>query len=394
MLLFGILFANGRRTVSTWLRAAGVSIEYDDYYYFLAALGRKTKMVATSVLTLVLRSIPLPQRLLLAIDDTPTKRYGPRVEGADIHRNPTPGPADQEYLYGHIWVTLALAIRHPWWGPIGLPLLGRLYVRERTMESIPSRRGWKFRTKLELAAQAVEWIAPVVRHAGKQLWLAVDGAYAKRPFLRAAAAARAVVVSRLRKDAHLRNVPTASPRKRRRGRPRRYGRRRISLAKRAGQKRGWSTVTCAIYGKETAKKYKTFLATYAPAGGLIRVVLVQEDDGSWQAFFCTDPTASARQILEAFADRATIEQVFHDVKEVWGTGKQQVRNIWTNVAVYNLNLWVHTLIELWAWNRCHEDLCDRSASPSMILWIAGAMPSRLASSWRIHGTMRLPTVRT
>ena len=122
-------------------------------------------------------------------------------------------------------------------------------------------------------------------------------------------------------------------------------------------------MTCAIYGKETAKKYKTFLATYAPAGGLIRVVLVPEDDGSWQVFFCTDPTASAREILEAFADRATIEQVFHDVKEVWGTGKQQVRNIWTNVAVYNLNLWVHTLIELWAWNRCHEDLCDRSASP-------------------------------
>jgi hypothetical protein len=51
----------------------------------------------------------LPDRLLAVIDGTPAKRYGPHVEGADIHRNPTPGPADQKYLYGHTWVTLSLA---------------------------------------------------------------------------------------------------------------------------------------------------------------------------------------------------------------------------------------------------------------------------------------------
>jgi len=50
VLLAGILFAHGRRTVTTWLRAAGVSDDYQDYYYFLAALGRKTKSVATQLL--------------------------------------------------------------------------------------------------------------------------------------------------------------------------------------------------------------------------------------------------------------------------------------------------------------------------------------------------------
>ncbi len=47
VLLSGILFARGRRTVTTWLRAAGISTDYADYYYFLAALGRKTESVAT-----------------------------------------------------------------------------------------------------------------------------------------------------------------------------------------------------------------------------------------------------------------------------------------------------------------------------------------------------------
>jgi len=53
----------------------------------------------------------------------------------------------------------------------------------------------------------------------------------------------------------------------------------------------------------------------------------------------------------------------HDVKDVWGSGQQQVRNIWTNLAVYNLNLWMHTLVELWSWDKSHKQLCDRSDSP-------------------------------
>lgn len=363
VLLMGILFAQGRRTVSTWLRAAGVGPDYEDYYYFLASVGANAKLVSWRLLSLVLQIVPLPQRVLLVLDDTPTKRYGPHVEGADVHHNPTPGPADQEFLYGHIWVTLSLAVRHSAWGALALPLRAMLYVRQRTLPSIPPWRGWKFRTKLQLAAKLVQWAAWVLKAAGKTVWIAVDGAYAKRPFLRAAAAEGVIVVSRLRKDAHLRTLPPPVPKgQRRRGRPRKYGKQRIDLAKRAGQPRGWQTMTCRLYGQEVTKTYKTFLATYRPVGGIIRVVLVQEEDG-WVAFFCTDPSATPKEILEAFADRATIEQNFHDLKEVWGTGQQQVRHIWTNVGVFHLNLWMHTLVELWAWRLPHEQLCDRSDSP-------------------------------
>jgi hypothetical protein len=365
LLLVGILFANGRRTVTTWLRAAGISDDYGDYYYFLGSVGRKTESVATQLLALVLQVLPLPERLLLVIDDSPTKRYGPKVEGADIHHNPTPGPSDQKYLYGHIWVTISLALRHPKWGAMALPLRAMLYVRKQTMETIPKCRGWRFATKLQLAARLLEWIVPILKKAGKTIWVVVDGGYTKRPFLkRILRMAKVVAVGRLRKDAALRDLPPKSRpgRRRRRGRPRKYGKNKISLAKRAGHKRGWQTLECTLYGKTVSKTYKTFLATYPPVGGMIRVVLVKEDHG-WFALFCTDPNASVVEILEAFADRATIEQDFHDVKEVWGTGQQQVRNIWTNVAVYHLNLWMHTLVELWAWDKSHEDLCDRSDSP-------------------------------
>ncbi len=366
VLLVGMLFAGGRRTVTTWLRAAGVSDDFQDYYYFLAALGRKINLVATQLVALILRTLPLTERLLLVIDDSPTKRYGPKVEGADVHHNPTPGPADQPFLYGHVWVTISLALRHPQWGPLALPLRAMLYVREKSLSAIPRERRWqRFATKLQLAARLVEWLVPILKRAGKTVWIVVDGGYVKRPFLRRVLKiSQVVVVGRLRKDAALRDLPPKLKRgqPRGRGRPRKYGKNKISLAKRAGQRRGWQTVDCQVYGRQVSKTYKTFLATYRPVGSVIRVVLVKESHGCY-AFFCTDPNASAREILETFADRATIEQDFHDVKEVWGSGQQQVRNIWTNLAVYNLNLWMHTLVELWAWPRAREQLGDRGDSP-------------------------------
>jgi DDE superfamily endonuclease len=365
-LLSGLLFATGRRTVSSWLRAGNLSKDYRDYYYFLSALGHKVKLLAAVLMGIVAQVLAPSGRILLAIDDTPSKRYGPKVEGAGVHHNPTPGPAGSPYIYGHNWVTLAWVTRHALWGAIALPLLACLYVRRKDIaaQHLSMLRKVTFKTKLILAGELLSWAATWLRGLGRQIWVVADGAYAKRVFLKSAKAARVTVVSRLRKDAALFEVPaTVGPGQRRRGRPRKYGTKAISLAKRAGQQRGWQVGTFLLYGREVSKRFKTFLATYAPAGGLIRVVLVQEDDRSWRAYFCTDAEATVAEILEAVADRSALEQVFHDVKEVHGVGQAQTRNYWSNVAVYHVQLWWHTLIELWAWQRSPKDLVDRQLSP-------------------------------
>ena len=66
--------------------------------------------------------------------------------------------------------------------------------------------------------------------------------------------------------------------------------------------RGWQTGLFSLYGRLVVKKYKTFLATYKPVGGVIRVVLVREPD-RWVAYFSTDPDLSVASILETVADR-------------------------------------------------------------------------------------------
>ena len=367
--MIGVWFAQGRRTASRWFQAAGVVDDWQDHYYFLGSLGRNTGRVATQLLQIALRWLPglhVGPYVRIAIDDTPTKRYGPEVEGAGQHHTPTPGPAGSKFLYGHVWVTLSWLVRHPRWGTIGLALRSLLYIRRQDLDELAAaqRQPWDFRTKLELAAELLEWAAPWFTHwLGKPVIAVVDGAYAKRPFLRRAAQAGVVVVSRLRRDAALYTVPP--PRKRRQsGRPRKYGTQRIDLARRGVHRHGWTNGEFSLYGTLRTVCFKTFLATYPPVGGVIRVVIVRnETDNGWTAFFSTDPELPVGVILECVADRAAIEQNFHDVKEVEGAGQQQLRNVWANVGAWHLCLWAHTLVELWSWRRSGRTLRQRADRP-------------------------------
>ena len=363
----GLLFARGRRTVTSWLRGCGMGRDYKRYYYLLGSVGRKTPAIARALLRILLKRLPgdgAGTPLVFAIDDSPTKRYGPHVEGAGKHHNPTPGPAGSKFLYGHVWVCLARLVRHPLWGAIALPIVSHLYIRAKDVGWMAAYYGWQFHTKLELAAAQIEWLVQQLGPNRPPIWVVTDGAYAKRPFLKRVLAAGVTVISRLRCDAALWSLPVVVDpgQKRGRGRPPKYGKNRIDLAKRAAQTRGWQTGLFSLYGRLVVKKYKTFLATYKPVGGVIRVVLVREPD-RWVAYFSTDPDLSVASILETVADRSALEQVFHDVKEVHGAGQQQLRHVWANVGAWNLIGWWHTLVELWAWDRPQSRLRDRSDSP-------------------------------
>jgi hypothetical protein len=100
-LLGGALFARGRRTVTSWFRAAGITTTFRRAYSALGAAGRRAESLAYRLL----RGTLLPQmraqagdRLRFALDDTPTPRYGPHVQGAGGHHNPTRGPAGEKFV--------------------------------------------------------------------------------------------------------------------------------------------------------------------------------------------------------------------------------------------------------------------------------------------------------
>src|SRR5262249_52660582 len=57
------------------------------------------------------------------------------------------------------------------------------------------------------------------------------------------------------------------------------------------------------------------------------------------------------------------EQAFKDLKEVWGAGQQQVRNLDSNTAAFCVNGWMYSLTEAWAWEVPDEQLVRRQRCP-------------------------------
>lgn len=362
IIVAGMFLADGRCTASAWFVAGGVQDDWDRFYDCLISVGRTSEKLATVVLGLVVHKFApgLADHITIALDDSPTARYGKHVEGAGVHHHPTPGPADGEWLYGHNWVAMAWLATHPAWGVIALPLRSLMYVRQIDVPKLAEKHDWEFRTKHELGVELLKWFITTLRTLGVKttVWLAVDGAYAARPFLLPVLEMGIVVVSRLRKDARLCELPAEGSHGNRI-----YGKNKISLAKRATHRQGWSTITYQCRGVEVTRSYKTFLATSRLIGGTIRVVIVRFEDGGWAPYFCTDTSAEVRAILEAVAARWAIEEHFHDVKEVWGAGQQQVRNVWSNLGCWHLNQWVYTLVELCCWDMDKSALSDRRDRP-------------------------------
>ena len=363
IVLAGALVARGRRTASRWFQAAGVGDDWDRFYELLGSVGKRSLTLMLPLLVwIVARFDPGPEgRWAMAIDDSPTKRFGRHVEGANVHRNPTAGPADGPWVYGHNWVTLAILQRHSVFGTLALSILSKLYVRQKDVDQLDQRYGWKFRTKHELALQLIREVTSRLKALGSKagFLIVVDGAYAVRPFLYPLVNQGIQVVSRLRKDAKLYDLPPER-RQGQRGRPRKYGKNRISLAKRAGHIEGWEMVTYSCRGVEVTRRCKSFLATSRLTGGVICVVLVVQDDGNWVPYFSTDTAMDVKAILEVVADRWAIEEHFHDVKEIWGAGQQQVRNVWSNIGCWHLNSWLYSMVELACWDMSADELVDRS----------------------------------
>jgi hypothetical protein len=366
IIVAGMMLTDGRCVASAWFATAGVQDDWDRFYDCLISIGRQHRWLGFVVLLMVLKVTKpeLSGRLVLAIDDSPTQRYGKHVEGAGVHHNPTPGPTGSKWLYGHNWVSLCVLVTHPMWGVIALPILSLMYVRAVNIAPLAEKYDWKFHTKHELALDLVLWLVAHVRAAKREygIWVVADGAYAARPMLLPLLKAGVVVFSRLRRDAKLFDLPPEYE-TRPQSRPRIYGLNRISLAKRAGQKRGWQTINYRDRRQEVARQYKTFLATSKLISGVIRVVLIRFEDGGWAPYFCTDPNVGVKDILETISARWAIEEHFHDVKEIWGAGQQQVRNVWSNIGCWNLNQWLYTLVELCAWEMSKKELTDRSDRP-------------------------------
>ncbi len=276
IIVAGMFLADDRRTASAWFATAGVQDDWDRFYDCLTSVGRTSGKMATAVLGLVVQKFaPGLKRILLAMDDSPTSRYGKHVEGAGIHHHPTrptlrvgarrPTASGSMVITGSPWLgwrTIRYGAsshcrsggHHEVVGFTSVQLMCRSW-RKHMAGPNPWDQG---RTKHQLGVELLIWFMQAIRALGikAKVWLVADGAYGVRPFLMPVLKMGIVVVSRLRKDACLHDLPLQGSHGNRI-----YGKNKISLAKRAGHHQGWSTITYTCRGVEVTRQYKTFLAT-------------------------------------------------------------------------------------------------------------------------------------
>jgi len=218
-LILGALFAVARRrTVTKWLQAAQISDDFRQAFYHIPNIGRKSTILFDEMLDVILEKlgpdITKAACLRIVLDDSPTKRYGKKIEGAGYHHNPTPGRTNAKYCFGHSWVVAVLVVTHPAFGEISFPIAAELYLRQKEIDKLKDKYDRKFKAKTTIAVEMVKRLVPEFARFEKKIEIIVDGGYAKDTvLLPLGELAGVTTITRLRRDAALFEIPP-KPKKR------------------------------------------------------------------------------------------------------------------------------------------------------------------------------------
>lgn len=355
--------SNLRRTIATLF---GVEIAQSRYYTFMASV----KLAWGPVWEILWRAIPDPLtdgRLLLAVDDSINPKTGRKVFACQDTFDHAAKTNQSQFVWAQTIVTVGLLkIIHGRW--CCLPLAFAFYFRYLTLHTRCVRvRGEAqvFQTKfsqvvaLIVRLGAVFTAVPVLVVCDS--WFGNNGLL--KP-LRVHFGAHAHLLSRLRSNAALYELPTPTPG--RPGRPRKYGVRTGTAAQLATTLRTEAQCyTLHLYGRMREVVAVERVVVLKTLRCPVRVVWVFRRT-QWVALVTTDLTLSLAQIVEYYGARWKIEAGFREIKQEIGSAETQTR---TPEAVTN-----------------HLNFCMAATA---ITWIYGAQlakapPRRYATTQRIE----------
>ncbi|HEY5658790.1 MAG TPA: transposase [Myxococcota bacterium] len=327
-LVVGWLLCSGRHTVSRAIvaaRSAGASGHHARFYRFFAssAWRQGTDALGRIVWEMLLPLLPSPIELI--VDDTLCRKGGPQIFGAAMHHDAVAssygGAAGPRRVlsFGHDWVVLSVRVPVPWsvGRAIAVPLLARLYRGKKRTPPAQYRK----RTQLgrEMLDRVLEWLPQ-----DRRVRLLGDSEYACRTLVRTLPQRVAFVGPVVMKAALCELAPPYSGR----GRPAARGRRLPSpqLMRRAPQS-AWTPIEAVLYGRRVKLLVQSVVCLWWTVAGerAVRVVLARDPAGRYRdrAFFATDPTLSAAEILALFSHRWDLEVTFRDLKQLLGLADPQ-----------------------------------------------------------------------
>ena len=394
-LLVGVVLATGQRTVAAALRVMGLSEAKDfaRYHFVLNHARWDSHAVARKLLLLIVRRFAPSGAIVIGLDDTIERRWGPKISARGIYRDPV------RSSHGHFvktsglrWLSAMAMVPVPWarrrWG---LPFLTILAPSERWALV----HGHRHKKLTDWARQAV---LQTRRWLGKRKIVVVaDSSFAALDLI-AALRRYVCIVTRLRLDANLFEPPP--PRAcGRRGRPAKKGRRLQKLCEVLKDKKTrWTRLRMSYwYGDERCiLMIATGTAVWHHPGKLpvpIRWVLVRETTGRRdpQALLCTDLAVTPETILGWCVGRWSMETTFEESRAHLGVETQRQ---WSDLAIARTTpalFGLFSLVTLWAadarvvpmlrardaawYHKAEPTFSDAIAAVRRVFWAAPNLPT-------------------
>jgi len=322
-LLLGAAATKGGHVTDAIL-AAGLSRSWSTYYWFLEQ-GRWSWLRICEAQLEVLKQLFHPRVWYGVLDDSVVERVATEAPGSMMHHNHNAKPNRPKFLRGQGWLCLAAVIERNDFAVGAVPLLLRLVRRG-------SNRG-----KLRSAGLLLRLLG---QRLG-QVRLLLDAWFMRAWLIQRALAAGHTVIGCVRRDLALFDVPK-SPRKRKRGRPAKYGA-RLTPDRIAALPEHRSAAI--LYGKLEVVHYRTGLvAARFLRGRVVRAVWVElerpdrrDKPRQQRLLICTDPALSALEVISGYAKRWAVEPLFRNLKHGFGLKDawQQSRQVlmrWVSVA--------------------------------------------------------------
>ena len=351
ILIAGAVLAPGRRTVAAMLRVTGLgqAPTFTNYHRVLNRNRWSGRAAARRLLRLLLAAFVPNGPVVIGIDETIERRWGPTIRARGIYRDPVRSSRGHFVkASGLRWISVMLLAPIPWAGRVwALPFLTALAPSERFAHS----RGCRHKKLTDRARQLLLLVARWLPE--RRLIAVADSSYAAIELL-AAVCRRLTMITRLRLDARLFDPP--SPRRPgTRGRPRVLGARQPTLAERlADPGTRWRRVTVAGWYGRTERRIELVSGTalwHHPGKRVpIRWLLVRDVAGEFepQGFLCTDPDADPLDVLRWFVRRWSVEVTFAEVRRHLGVETQRQ---WSDLAIARTTpalLGLFSLVTLWA----------------------------------------------
>ncbi|HWE79084.1 MAG TPA: transposase [Pseudolabrys sp.] len=373
MLIAGAIMAPGRRTVTSVLRILGRERDPDfcTFHRILNRAAWSSRAAAGRLLVLLIAAfVPTGAPVVIGLDDTIERRWGPKISARGIYRDPVRSSKGHFVkASGLRWLSAMLLVRVPWADRImALPFLTLLAPSKRFYTG-KSRAP---KTLLDWARQAAlqihRWLPD------RYIVLVADSAFAAIEFL-AAVRNHVCVVTRLRLDANLFAFPP--PKHKGRGRPPIKGKRLKKLAAiLKDRKVRWQRCRVSLwYGRTNRLVEITTGTAIWYRGGVppvpIRWLLVRDPKGELepQAFLATDLDARPGDILAWFVSRWQVEVTFEEVRAHLGVETQRQ---WSDKAILRTTpalLGLFSIVTLCA----HELSKSRKLKPRTAAWYPKAV---------------------